>query len=743
MATQRVDFVQDPAAEEAAARTHARALKLRRLGRMELAEIAGRTRQEASKWWDRVSASGERTPVWSAEEGRRRLEEFRAAAGGRFFAGATDAGLPALLAGHVPEAGPETIGAAERVLAGRFDLLGYRGLSFGDPIDWHLDPLSRRRAPLVHWSRLDPLDARSVGDSKVVWELNRHQWLVRLGQAYRLTGDERYAQAFAGHVASWLDDNPAERGINWASSLEVALRLIAWCWALVLFARSPALGPELFARMSASIEQHAAHVERYLSHFFSPNTHLTGEALGLFYAGTLFAGSGRARRWRERGARILEVEMGRQVLADGVYFEQSTCYQRYSVEIALHVLALSARNGLPVPAGLDGRVQAMMDFLLAAGPARREAPAIGDADGGWLLPLAHRRPGDLRGVFAVAAALFGRPDYAWAAGGAAPELLWLLGPVGLAAFDAPSPTPPSGPASRLFPNGGYAVMRDGWDAPGHQLVFDVGPLGCPVTAGHGHADLLSVQCWAFGEPVLVDAGTGSYADEATRSFFRGTAAHSTVMVDGVGQAVPDGPFAWRQTPRARRRRWLTTPEFDFADAEHDAYGRLADPVRHRRRVLFVKPRYWVLLDDLEGGETHRIELRFQFGPLDVRLEEGAWARATWGGRGLLLCAFASAPLQVRLARGAEDPAEGWVSPDYGQRLPAPALVYSATARLPLRTMTLLLPVADPASPPPAVDPLVWEGTLGGLVFRATGETVFLDERSGLLFAGSASHDLSS
>ncbi|HVD78589.1 MAG TPA: alginate lyase family protein [Vicinamibacteria bacterium] len=700
-------------------------MNLRRLPHMNVTEVAGRTRQEVSKWWDRMAADGaRRRPAGSALESRWQLDRFREAVPPRFFAGAAEEGTPALLAERMPDLLRGVIVRAEQALDGHFDLLGYRGLSFGDPVDWRFDPISQRRSALVHWSRLDPLDSASGGDSKVVWELNRHQWLVELGQAYRMTGDERYGKALAAYVTGWLEANPVGAGINWASSLEVAFRLMAWCWALVLFRRSPAVTPELFARVSASIGDHAAHIERYLSTYFSPNTHLTGEALGLFYAGTLFPELSGASRWRERGARILVEESKRQIQPDGVYFEQSTCYQRYTVEIGLHLLILCARNGVPVPAVLGERLQAMLDFLLAVRSPRGEAPAIGDSDGGWLLPLTRRAPSDLRGVFGTAAALFGRPDYAWAAGGVVPELIWLLGRTGLAAFESLSPAPPAAGPSRLFADGGYAVMRDGWGEDGHHLVFDVGPLGCPSNGGHGHADLLSIQCAAFGETFLVDPGTGTYADQAWRSFFRSSAAHSTVMVDGHSQAVPGGPFAWRQRPRARLNRWLSTASFDFADAEHDAYGRLPDPVRHRRRVLFVKPRYWVLVDDLEGTEEHRVELRFQFGPVDVTLEPRPWARATSAGRALLLRPFAGAPLQERFSQGREEPKEGWISPEYGQRHPAPMIVYSITTPLPLRIVTLLLPSADPATPPPAVRPLLGErGGVTGLVFEATDETI--------------------
>ena len=559
-----------------------------------------------------------------------------------------------------------------------------------------------------------------------MWELGRHQWLVELGQAYRLTGDERYAQGMAAHVVAWLEANPVGWGIHWTSSLELAMRLMAWCWALVLLRRSPALRPELFAQMVDAIGAHAAYVERYLSHYFSPNTHLTGEALGLFYVGTVFPDLRGSRRWRDRGAEILVREIGRQILPDGVYFEQSTCYQRYTVEIALHLLVLSARVGFSLPAIVGERAQALLDFLLSVRSPRGEVPQTGDSDGGWLLPLARRRPDDVRGIFGTAAALFGRADYAWAAGGAVPEVLWMLGPAGLADFDALAPAPPDRRPSRLFADGGYAVMRDGWGPEGHHLIFDVGPLGCPVSGGHGHADLLAVQCCAFGEPFLVDPGTGTYAEEPWRRFFRGTAAHSTVRVDGASQAAPAGPFGWQQQPRARLLRWVSTDELDFADAEHDAYARLRDPVRHRRRILFVKGRYWVLVDDLAGAERHDVELRFQFGRVAVEPGPGSWTRAHAGARALFVRAFATVPLGTEVRCGALHPIEGWLSPDYGRREPAPAVVYSAAALLPLRIVTLLLPTACPTAPPPEVRPLLREGELVGLVFEATQEAVSIE-----------------
>jgi hypothetical protein len=695
-------------------------MKRPRLRALGAAELVFRSRQELAKRLERIGVIGGRRawPDATLDTGMR-FDRFRWGAPVRFFQGAASRETRAFFERRMAGARDHVVTAAEAICQGRFDLLGYRGLSFGDPVNWHLDPVSGRQAPFVHWSRLDPLDARTVGDSKVVWELNRHQWLVRLGQAYQLTGEERYAEAFVRYIGEWLRANPPGIGINWTSSLEVALRIMSWCWALFLFRNSRALSPDFFVEMAGAISAHAAHVERNLSYYFSPNTHLTGEALGLFYAGVVFPELRRAERWRALGARILVAESERQILPDGVYFEQSSWYQRYTVETYLHFLVLAARNGVAVAPEVAERVQRMLDFLLAIRRPDGSFPQIGDADGGWLLPLADRGPDDLQGLFSTAAALFRRPDYAWAGSAAASEPLWLLGPAGLDAFDALRPAPPATTASRLFAEGGYAVMRSAWNAHAHHAIIDAGPLGCGTSDVHGHADLLSIQVSVFGAPYLVDPGTYCYiADPAWRAFFRSTSAHSTVVVDSIGHAVPAGPFRWHGRPRARVRRWISTEAFDLLDAEHDAYRRLPDPVFHRRRVLFVKSRYWVVVDDLEGAAEHQLELRFQFGPMPVSVDAALWARARGPeGHGLLIRPFTSVPLKAEVREGEVAPIQGWVSPNYGERRPAPVLIYSTVTRLPLRIVTLLFPVEDPSASFPAVSVLGDEGAgPAGLVF---------------------------
>ena len=712
---------------------------LGRLRDMRFAEIAYRGWHEASKWLERVASA--ESPVQPESLLRKQAPELadadalirivREVAPQRFFPGVSEIGVQHLLAERLSGHRDELVASAEALLRRHFDLLGYRTLWFGDPIDWHLDPLCARRSPLDPSSRLDPLDVAAVGDSRLIWELNRHQWLVHLAQARALTGDERYAEMCVRAIDDWLAANPQGVGLNWASSVEVALRLISWCWTLMLLRHSSVLTSQWTARLVAGVWRHADYVRRNLSHYSSPTSNLTGEALGLFYAAILFPEFRDAARWRELSIDTLVSESEAQIARDGVHFEQSTCYHRYSVEAYLHFLLLADRNGIALPAPLRERVGHMVEFLLAIRQPDTHIPAIGDDDGGTLLPLTRRPAYDARGVFSVAASMFERNEFAWAAGGITPEVLWLMGTEGGAAYDRLRPAPPSAAASRVFPSGGYAVMRTGWDEEAHQMIVDAGRLGCPVSGGHGHADLLSIQCSIFGEPCLVDAGTYGYADSQWREFFRSTAAHSTVVVDGQSQAEPAGSFGWRRQPRVRLREWHSTPEFDFLDADHDGYTTRPDPVMHRRRVIFVKPGFWLLVDDLAGSSRHQIDLTFQFAPIAVTLQAHPWARAeTPKGRVLWVSPFPYAPVQPAVRCGELAPVRGWISRDYGERQPAPMLIYSFAVALPWRIVTLLLPDRQGAASPPPVRAIYDDtGLPTGVVFERPRRVVRFNDRA--------------
>lgn len=617
---------------------------------------------------------------------------FRARTTPRFFAFADrERTVAELQRRFSASSAEEVVRRAVRISEGRFDLQGHEALEFGSPPDFHLEPVSGKRSPLIHWSSIGELNSELTGDKRIIWELNRHQYFLTLGRAYLHTGDESFAQTFVNHLERWMEQNPPKLGVNWTSSLEVAFRAISWLWALHFFKDSPALTSEIFLRALKFLYVHARHLETYLSTYSSPNTHLTGEALGLFYLGTLLPEFRSAERWRATGERILIGELARHVLPDGVYFEQSSYYQRYTADFYTHFCILSRDNGRPRVIELETKLQALLDHLMYITRPDGTTPFYGDDDGGRLMMLDERANDDFRAAFATGAALFARPDYKYVAGDAAEETLWLLGPKGLEAFDRMEAGPPES-CSRAFKDGGYYVMRDGWTPLSNYMLIDCGPHGT-LNCGHAHADALAFEVAARGRTLLVDTGTYTYTGSAElRDHFRLSAAHNTLSIDGESSSVPAGPFSWRHVAQCTTRRWTTGERFDYFEGTQDGFMRLAQPASHTRSVLFLKGDYWVVRDRVETGGAHRYELPFHFASdaAPAIADRTVVRESGVDAQGLELFAFGAGSWRKQ---------EGWVSRCYGARASAPVCIFESEGDGPQDFYTFMRPrgAGEPAA----------------------------------------------
>jgi hypothetical protein len=534
---------------------------------------------------------------------------------GRFLFEPGDiAGIVAELQARLPEQAARILQQAEKIRRGRFDLLGYEDLDFGEPIDWQLDPVSGRRAPLVPWYRVPYLDYVTVGDHKVTWELNRHQSLVTLAKAWWLRRDDGDLAALCGQWRDWVRANPYGVGINWASSLEVAFRSLSWLWVLHLLPPSGPVPPEFRSEVITELGRAAGHIERYLSTYFAPNTHLLGEAAALFFVGTLCPQFRSAGRWRELGWAILTQQAGKQVGSDGLHFEQSVYYHVYALDFFLHARLLASRNAPPGAAqetALDGTIERMADALQTLAQAG-DAPRFGDDDGGRLFDGSRNRSAHLSDPLAACAALFDRADFKAACPQMPEETVWLLGAAGARKHDALTAAAPRA-RSQWFEASGLACMAS-LDPLPHTLIVDAGVQGFG-NAGHGHADALSVQLIVGGHSALTDPGTYCYPVEVSeRNVFRGTAAHNTLEVDGLDQAEPGGSFDWRTQPRVRAERWVEGRGGALLVASHDGYARLNEPVTHRRWVAALGEGLYVVRDVAAGDGTHALCVRWHLGP---------------------------------------------------------------------------------------------------------------------------------
>jgi hypothetical protein len=320
-------------------------------------------------------------------------------------------------------------------------------------------------------------------------------------------------------------------------------------------------------------------------------------------------------------------------------------------------------------------------------------PLLGDDDGGRALALGKRDYRSFQDGLCLGAILYRRGDFKHQAGPFCEEALWMLGKDAWEAYCQLESVEPA-EMRGYYPSAGYLVQRSGWGPLDSQLVFDCGGLGL-LTGAHAHADALSVTLFSRGRELLVDPGTYVYnCAPQWRSYFRSTQAHNTVTIDARDQAEQGGTFRWNTEYRTRVTTDPTLSGVGYIEAEHDGYRRLPRGVIHRRRLLYVPPESWIVVDDFRGSGAHTFDFRYHFAPdvevSDLKHDElGVLVRAQQAG--LLLQLVASQPFTVaELNRGETAHIEGWASRGYGEKQPCTTLLATLNGPAPAAAMTFLV-----------------------------------------------------
>ena len=640
--------------------------KLKRLQAMGLPEIAYRIRQMLHAKWEAIGLD-------------------------RAHAGNTDvACAEATWLEQAPSAIPALpyIVAANRVLDGHWDVFALRDVQLGFPPMWNRDPKSGRIAPLVFGKTLNYRDEALVGDIKYLWEPNRHLHLVTLAQAWALTGEARYAATIREHLDSWFAACPFRMGANWASSLEAGLRLANWslAWQLLGGVGSPLFdgpGGEAFrGRWLESVYQHAEFVAGHFSLHSSANNHLIGEASGLYLGALAWPHWPRARHWRAAAREILEREALLQNAPDGVNREQATSYLQFTFDLLLLPLLAARANGDDFPAAYRERLENMLVFLASIMDAGGNVPMFGDADDAYVAKLDPREDFcRYRSLLATGALIFDRGDFKAKAGALDDKTRWLLGEGAAARFARLAVPAGSLPIRRDFPQGGYYVLGCGFEREDEiRIVADAGALGYREIAAHGHADALSFTLSLGGVEMLIDPGTYAYHTQSDwRAYFRGTAAHNTVRVDGLDQSQPGGNFMWLRKANARCLAWSSTADEDRFEGCHDGYTSLPDPVMHRRRIVLDKRSRAITVEDaLTMRGEHAVELFFHCAEGSVVTPIVGGVAVSRSGRTLRIRWPGLAVGRSAVLQGSEQPKAGWVSRRFDEKVAAPTLVWHGT-----------------------------------------------------------------
>lgn len=516
----------------------------------------------------------------------------------------------------------------------------------------------------LQWGYTGPQDDQEFG-----YSLNGHTYFISLLEAWRQTNDPSYIQTFDRLIRDWIIHNPLpEPGdsiyivietpddkLDWRDigevrwrTLEAGNRLgVSWPHTFYGFQLSEDFTPAARLLMLSGIPEHAEYLRQ--NHKEGHNW-TTMEMNGLALAGLVFPEFQRAEEWADYALDVMNEEIYRQVYPDGVQKELSTKTQWVALRRFESVAENFRKSGRDISDDYIQRLQEMYNYLAYSMRPDGHQPLNNDSD-----------REDLRSRVLKAAKTYDRPDWIWIA------------------TNGREGVHPEGLPSVAFPWAGIHVMRNGWDKQAHWAFFDTGPFG----TGHQHADKLHLSIAAYGRDLLVDGGRythenyWSFDPTVWRGYFRSSFSHNVIHVDGKGQN--DGSHTTDKSLE-ENLDYLSTRAFDYARGTFSGgYEGVEGEADHTRVVLYVRDRFWVVIDRIRTDRPRQLQAVWHYAPgCSVETDRQQVVSTDPGEGNLRIVPAGDLTWELDIVQGQTDPfIQGWYSPEYGRKEPNQTAVYTS------------------------------------------------------------------
>jgi len=433
---------------------------------------------------------------------------------------------------------------------------------FGDaPVDWTFNPTEN-------------------GYKEWPFQLNRHREFQTLAEAYRTTGDKRYADACSELFTSWIEQVKAPESCNGHATMcwrtiECGIRQ-GLVWPEVIHSFVYAFSDDVITDWCKSVWEHG----NRLYQDYTRNNWLVMEMNGLAHIGILYPWFKEAAEWYDFAIKKLAEELDIQVYPDGVQFELTTDYAYVVLKNMLYAVRTAKAYEKEIPQGMMKKLEKMLLFYVRLMRPDGKVPSIND---GAMLET-QKVVSEFKDMFPK------NKIFEWAMGCGSKE---------------PEET------SYVFEYPGLAVLRTGWSDKDSYVFFDGGELG----KAHRHEDKLSVLFYADGKQVLTEGNSYAYDTSEMRQYVLSTRAHNTVRVDGKDQNRKKN-YYWDDRINVKSNlNFKLSDKMDVLSAIYDeGYGEECEiNVKHSRKVLFVKSMqelkpFLIVVDRLEAEEEHSYEV---------------------------------------------------------------------------------------------------------------------------------------
>ena len=337
---------------------------------------------------------------------------------------------------------------------------------------------------VFHWNQKWHFD-----DKSALWNFNLHyfEYLFPLVDAYKKTNDRKYLVKSVEIINCWIEQNPQMDGGEGWSPYTIDLRLTNWL--SYYSAVHSELDTAFREKLLMSIHEQYAFLSRHLekdilgNHYFEDLKTLV--LCALFFNDTVVL---------KMALQAFRKECKEEILPDGMHFELSPMYHKLIFEGVIRVAVALKAKGYE-DQEIEKYLQPMLDAAWSLEEGLERVPLFNDSGNNVSKSLTALASA-CKQHFEI------QPAY----------------------------------KSKLVDSGFYIFKHGDW-----KLIVDAGQPGPTYIPGHAHCDAGSFELYRAGKPVIVNCGTYAYQCKE-RNFFRSTAAHNTVMVNGTEQSQCWGAF---------------------------------------------------------------------------------------------------------------------------------------------------------------------------------------------------------
>lgn len=359
-----------------------------------------------------------------------------------------------------------------------------------------LEEILEGKVALLHESGVPGGKNWANQEKSHLWNFNLHylEFLIPLAAAYQKEKASRYYECFREYCRRWMADNQEGSGDGW-HPYTISLRLTNLWICLDGFGEIARTDADFLKELNNSMYAQYLHLQKKLelhllgNHYFE---NLKAVVLGALY----FQEPEVYQRYRQK----LQEEIKEQILPDGVHYERSPMYHKIILEDVMRIAKGVEKTDAEWYESLKKILEKMADAAYSLERGLGHTPLFNDSGDNVARPL-NSLLGALKAEFQI--------------------------------------LPEQKPA---FPEAGYYCLGD----DRIRILLDAGIIAPDYMPGHGHCDGLSFELAWKGTPVFVNSGTGQYQGKF-RSYFRSTAAHNTVVIDGQEQSQ-----CWGEHRVARR-----------------------------------------------------------------------------------------------------------------------------------------------------------------------------------------------